>query len=397
MLPPGAAKKFFDYEQKVFSPYILSQLEHVSRVDVVWDEYFTESLKAETRSKRGKGVQFLCIEDNKAELFSFLATSEADTRILLRLGDALKEGYSKVSICTVDTDVVAHQTLSYFSALLLCTLCHCYPRLCYCWCIPFIIIGLSMTLAEVMQSTACHHHSFTSGEGGKFHIRAMVPCSSAGPLSHGTVLQYHPTQPWFRVPVPCPAAMVPAQVPVPAAMVPAPLPAPAAMVPAPVPAPAAMVPASEPDLTAMFPAPEPANTAMFPAPEPAHTAMIQASVPVPTAMVPTPEPTHTAMVPAQEPAHTAMVPAPEPAHTAMVQASVPVPAATVPAPVPAMIILTVGPMFILKTALIISISHNHNQPQCTIFHLSYPRSKKHSQLCHKDKAPLRPAQQRMTT
>ncbi|KAK1898363.1 Hexokinase-1 [Dissostichus eleginoides] len=56
MLPPGAAKKFFDYAQKVFSPYILSQLEHVSRVDVVWDEYFTESLKAETRSKSGKGV-----------------------------------------------------------------------------------------------------------------------------------------------------------------------------------------------------------------------------------------------------------------------------------------------------------------------------------------------------
>ncbi|KAF3838241.1 hypothetical protein F7725_010009 [Dissostichus mawsoni] len=60
---------------------------------------------------------------------------------------------------------------------------------------------------------------------------AMFPCSSAGPHSHGTVLQYHPTQPWFRVPVPCPAAMVPAQVPVPAAIVPAPVPAPAAMCP----------------------------------------------------------------------------------------------------------------------------------------------------------------------
>ncbi|KAF3836813.1 hypothetical protein F7725_004277 [Dissostichus mawsoni] len=123
----------------------------------------------------------------------------------------------------------------------------------------------------------------------------MVPCSSAGPLSHGTVLQYHPTQPWFHVPVPCPAAMVPAQVPVPAAMV-----------PAPVPAPAAMVPASEPDLTAMFPAPEPANTAMFPAPEPAHAAMFPAPEPSNTAMVPAPVP---AMVPAQVPDPAAMVPA----------------------------------------------------------------------------------------
>ncbi|KAF3844374.1 hypothetical protein F7725_007537 [Dissostichus mawsoni] len=75
---------------------------------------------------------------------------------------------------------------------------------------------------------------------------AMVPCSSAGPHSHGTVLQCHRTQPWFRVPVPCPAAMVPA--------------------------------------------PEPAHTAMVPAPEPAHTAMVQASVPAPAAMFPAPFP-----------------------------------------------------------------------------------------------------------
>lgn len=156
MLRPGAAKTFSDYAQNVFLPYILSQLLHVSRVDVVWDEYFPESLKAETRSKRGKGVrrrvepssaipgnwpEFLRIDDNKAELFSFLATNvtaldtdkqiisthhaevlctqpqdvsglapctheEADTRILLYLGDAVKEGYTKVSIRTVDTDVL---------------------------------------------------------------------------------------------------------------------------------------------------------------------------------------------------------------------------------------------------------------------------------------------------
>ncbi len=90
MLRPGAAKKFSDYSQQVFSPYILSELQRVSRVDVVWDEYLTESLKAETRSKRGKGVrrrvepssaipgnwsEFLRIDDNKSELFSFSATS----------------------------------------------------------------------------------------------------------------------------------------------------------------------------------------------------------------------------------------------------------------------------------------------------------------------------------
>ena len=108
MLRPGAAKTFFDYAQKVFSPYILSQLEHVSRVDVVWDEYFPESLKAETRSKRGKGVrrrvepssvipgnwpEFLRIEDKKAELFFFLATSVT----------ALNTGKQIISTCNMHT------------------------------------------------------------------------------------------------------------------------------------------------------------------------------------------------------------------------------------------------------------------------------------------------------
>lgn len=112
-------------------------------------------MKADTRSKRGKGVrrrvepssavpgnwqEFLRIDD-KRELFSFLASKvadidtnkhlittkgtgvlcsnrqdvpalapctheEADTRILLHLQDAVQQGYSKVSIRTVDTDVV---------------------------------------------------------------------------------------------------------------------------------------------------------------------------------------------------------------------------------------------------------------------------------------------------
>ena len=153
---PGAAKKFSDYAMQVFTPYIMSQLQHVNRLDVGWDQYFPESLKAETLSKRGKGVrrriepqnvipgnwqEFLRINDNKVELFSFLATcvagldtcqqiisthhSEilstqprdtlglapcthegADTRILLHLEDAVKEGYTKVLVRTVDTDVL---------------------------------------------------------------------------------------------------------------------------------------------------------------------------------------------------------------------------------------------------------------------------------------------------
>ena len=78
----GAARKFSDYANQVFIPYILSQLQHVNRVDVVADEYLPDSLKAETRSKRGKGVRRrvgacnaipgIWQDDNKAELFSYV-------------------------------------------------------------------------------------------------------------------------------------------------------------------------------------------------------------------------------------------------------------------------------------------------------------------------------------
>ena len=92
MLRPGTAKAFQDYATDVFVPYITAQLQHVVRLDIIWDVYLPESLKADTRSKRGKGVrrrvkpsstiprilqEFLRISHNKTELFSFLATKVA--------------------------------------------------------------------------------------------------------------------------------------------------------------------------------------------------------------------------------------------------------------------------------------------------------------------------------
>ena len=141
---------------QVFLPYVTSQLQHASRVDVVFDEYLPDSLKAATRTKRGKCIRrrvepsssiprnwqaFLRIDENKVELFSFLAMKmaaketekqivsahrtdvfctqprdvaglasctheEADTRMLLHVEDDVKQGYTKVSVRTVDTDVV---------------------------------------------------------------------------------------------------------------------------------------------------------------------------------------------------------------------------------------------------------------------------------------------------
>ena len=58
MLRPGAARKFSDYANQVFIPF---KLYYHSRDTACqqWmslDEYFPDSLKAETRSKRGNGV-----------------------------------------------------------------------------------------------------------------------------------------------------------------------------------------------------------------------------------------------------------------------------------------------------------------------------------------------------
>ena len=158
LLKPGACKTFQEYGENVFLKYITSQLHDVSkRLDIVWDEYIHDSLKSMTRSKRGKGVRrrvepqnripgnwsaFLRIDENKAELFRFLAElctglevgdkqvistrghevvcnsdidisklspcthEEADTRLLLHAAECSRQGFNRVMIRTVDTDVM---------------------------------------------------------------------------------------------------------------------------------------------------------------------------------------------------------------------------------------------------------------------------------------------------
>lgn len=159
MLNPGTCRTFQEYGEGVFVPYISTQLEKNSRIDLVWDIYLPASLKASTRQKRGQGTRkrvspstlmpknwkdFLRVNENKTELFSFLSRvvfnlpvpdgkklyatdgsevlcstseldlthlapcshEEADTRIFLHVADAVQKGCKKVTIRTVDTDVV---------------------------------------------------------------------------------------------------------------------------------------------------------------------------------------------------------------------------------------------------------------------------------------------------
>ena len=150
-------KIFFGYAEQSFLPYEKTQLRHGKRVDIVWDEYVENSLKATTRSERGAGVrrrdtannqlprhwkEFLRVDENRRELFKLLAEStsslevekqviltygkqvlttlprndisslvpcsheEADTRMLLHVQVALQQGNRKILLRTVDTDVL---------------------------------------------------------------------------------------------------------------------------------------------------------------------------------------------------------------------------------------------------------------------------------------------------
>ena len=57
MLKLGTVKTFEEYAQQMFIPYVVRQLQHVSRLDLVWDSYRADTLKASTREQRGKGVR----------------------------------------------------------------------------------------------------------------------------------------------------------------------------------------------------------------------------------------------------------------------------------------------------------------------------------------------------
>ena len=143
MLCPKLSKTFQDYTDDVFMPYIVQQLNSVHRLHVARDVYIAESLKTSTKQKRGHGQQskvspsapipsdwkgFLQNDANKQDLFAFLAKEiekckvsgkqivstcreyvicstgdiplrnltpckqkEADTRLLLRAADCVKQ------------------------------------------------------------------------------------------------------------------------------------------------------------------------------------------------------------------------------------------------------------------------------------------------------------------
>ena len=90
ILRPSSYKTFGEYASNVFVPYINRELQQACRVDIVWDQYFDNSLKAHTRESRISGPngrimvepstpvrknwqQFLRLSTSKVELFKLLS------------------------------------------------------------------------------------------------------------------------------------------------------------------------------------------------------------------------------------------------------------------------------------------------------------------------------------
>ena len=159
-LLPGSTKTFEDYASEIFLPYIKQHLQKACRVDIVWDQYTENSLKSQTRNNRVREntqrrqiqptsripqnwQQFLRVSYHKTELFSLLNNTlmakpisekkelvmtdgqgviciptrdaadlapcnheEADTRMMVHIKDSVSQGYDKILVRTVDTDVV---------------------------------------------------------------------------------------------------------------------------------------------------------------------------------------------------------------------------------------------------------------------------------------------------
>ena len=156
MIQPGTSETFLDYAHELMNYTRRHFTGLVRRTDIVFDVYRSDSLKADTRKKRGKGIriraeahrkllgnwqQFLREDGNKSELFDPLChqlaqeqfpgvvimtngedvckskavdteilspctQEEADTRMLLHAADDVKQGHKNILLRTVDTDVV---------------------------------------------------------------------------------------------------------------------------------------------------------------------------------------------------------------------------------------------------------------------------------------------------
>ena len=56
LMSTDSVKTFENYAKQIFIPFVFSQYQTATRLDLVWDHYLPGSLKIMTRENSGKGV-----------------------------------------------------------------------------------------------------------------------------------------------------------------------------------------------------------------------------------------------------------------------------------------------------------------------------------------------------
>ena len=69
MFKPGTERTFFECAAGSFIRYIRAQLSDVNRLDIVWDEYLENRVKATTRGRRGSSLDWILCGMNTREQF----------------------------------------------------------------------------------------------------------------------------------------------------------------------------------------------------------------------------------------------------------------------------------------------------------------------------------------
>ena len=161
LLPTGI-KNFLNFANQCFLKQLLHELKAVQRLDIVWDQYFDQSIKSGTRLARWSGTRrkvapktrhptercyswkkFLRNNQNKQELMKYFNEvavasastlfgtkwvnltdksnviplgkaqpmdscdiEEADSRIIVHMVDAALHGFQRICVRTVDSDIV---------------------------------------------------------------------------------------------------------------------------------------------------------------------------------------------------------------------------------------------------------------------------------------------------
>ena len=136
MLSPRTLNIFHDYSNSVFLSYIFGQLQSVQQLDIVWDIYLADRLKAGTKSKQGQGQRckvlplaplpstwksFLKKDENRSDLICFLSKKIKRTPVSHKIlistcGDSVVSSSTEVDLnhmsgCTheeADTQVFLH-------------------------------------------------------------------------------------------------------------------------------------------------------------------------------------------------------------------------------------------------------------------------------------------------